>query len=61
LALPETTASPSPAGAAGLSFATFASGAAVPILPFLFVSGTQAIAAAAVPYGLGWIFGTVVG
>jgi hypothetical protein len=33
----------------------------VPILPFLFVSGTQAIVAAAVTSGLGYLFGTVVG
>jgi vacuolar iron transporter family protein len=89
----------SAAVAAGFSFATFASGAVVPIVPFLFASGTAAImtaaivvgmalfatgatvglltggpllrrglrqlgigiAAAAVTYGLGRVFGTIVG
>ncbi|HJV09263.1 MAG TPA: VIT1/CCC1 transporter family protein, partial [Acidimicrobiales bacterium] len=39
-------------GAAGLSFVTFASGAAIPILPFLLTSGTAALAAAAVIVGV---------
>jgi VIT1/CCC1 family predicted Fe2+/Mn2+ transporter len=49
-------------GAAGLSFVTFASGAAVPILPFLITSGTAAIAAAAVVVGVAlFATGTTVG
>jgi VIT1/CCC1 family predicted Fe2+/Mn2+ transporter len=39
-------------GAAGLSFVTFASGAAIPILPFLLTSGTAALVAAAVIVGV---------
>jgi len=35
-------------GAAGFSFVAFASGATIPILPFLVTSGTAAIATAAV-------------
>ena len=49
-------------GAAGLSLVTFASGAAVPILPFLITSGTAAIAAAAVVVGVAlFATGTTVG
>jgi VIT1/CCC1 family predicted Fe2+/Mn2+ transporter len=49
-------------GAAGLSFVTFAGGAAVPILPFLITSGTAAIAAAAVVVGVAlFATGTTVG
>ena len=49
-------------GAAVLSFVTFASGAAVPILPFLVTSGTAAIAAAAVVVGVAlFATGTTVG
>ena len=39
-------------GAAGFSFVAFATGAAIPILPFLVTSGTTAIAAAAVVVGV---------
>ena len=42
----------SPVGAAGFSFAAFASGAAVPILPFLVTSGTAAVAVAAAVGGV---------
>jgi VIT1/CCC1 family predicted Fe2+/Mn2+ transporter len=38
-------------GAAGFSFVSFATGAAIPILPFLFTSGTRAIAVAAIVVG----------
>jgi VIT1/CCC1 family predicted Fe2+/Mn2+ transporter len=39
-------------GAAGFSFVAFASGAVIPILPFLVTSGTAAIASAAVVVGV---------
>jgi VIT1/CCC1 family predicted Fe2+/Mn2+ transporter len=35
-------------GVAGFSFVSFATGATIPILPFLFTSGTRAIAVAAI-------------
>ena len=38
-------------GAAGFSFVSFAAGATIPILPFLFTSGTRAIAVAAIVVG----------
>jgi VIT1/CCC1 family predicted Fe2+/Mn2+ transporter len=49
-------------GAAGFSFVSFAVGAAVPILPFLFTSGGAAIVAAAVVVGVAlFATGTTVG
>jgi VIT1/CCC1 family predicted Fe2+/Mn2+ transporter len=49
-------------GAAGFSFATFAAGAAIPIVPFLITSGGAAIAAAAVIVGVAlFATGTTVG
>lgn len=49
-------------GAAGFSFVSFATGAAVPILPFLITSGAAAIAAAAVVVGVAlFATGTTVG
>jgi VIT1/CCC1 family predicted Fe2+/Mn2+ transporter len=49
-------------GAAGFSFVAFATGAAIPILPFLVTSGTTAIAAAAVVVGVAlFATGTTVG
>jgi VIT1/CCC1 family predicted Fe2+/Mn2+ transporter len=39
-------------GAAGCSFVAFATGAAIPILPFLVTTGTAAIAAAAIVVGV---------
>lgn len=39
-------------GAAGSSFVSFATGAAIPILPFLVTTGTAAIAAAAIVVGV---------
>ena len=56
----------SPLGAALSSFATFAVGAAVPILPFVFTTGTPAIAlsaglAGAVLAGVGGLIGFLSG
>jgi VIT1/CCC1 family predicted Fe2+/Mn2+ transporter len=52
----------SAAGAAGFSFVAFATGAAIPILPFLVTSGTAAIAVAAVAVGVAlFATGTTVG
>ena len=49
-------------GAAGSSFVAFATGAAVPILPFLLTSGTAAIAVAAVVVGVAlFVTGATVG
>ncbi|HWD46886.1 MAG TPA: VIT1/CCC1 family protein [Actinomycetota bacterium] len=49
-------------GAAGFSFVAFATGAAIPILPFLVTSGTTAIVAAAVVVGVAlFATGTTVG
>ena len=39
-------------GAAGFSFVAFATGAAIPILPFLVTTGTAAILAAAIVVGV---------
>jgi VIT1/CCC1 family predicted Fe2+/Mn2+ transporter len=49
-------------GAAGFSFVAFATGAGIPILPFLVTSGTTAIVAAAVVVGVAlFATGTTVG
>jgi predicted membrane channel-forming protein YqfA (hemolysin III family) len=49
-------------GAAGFSFVAFATGAVIPILPFLVTSGTAAIAAAAVVVGVAlFAIGATVG
>jgi VIT1/CCC1 family predicted Fe2+/Mn2+ transporter len=42
----------SPWGAAGSSFATFAIGATIPVIPFLFLRGTTAVVVAAAAAGL---------
>jgi vacuolar iron transporter family protein len=60
--VPATDVVGSAAGAAGFSFVAFATGAAIPILPFLVTTGTAAIVAAAVVVGVAlFATGTTVG
>jgi len=57
-ARPDTAGLGSPGGAAASSFVAFAAGAAIPVVPFFFGSGTAALAAAA---GLAGIVLFIVG